>query len=142
MQHVFVYGTLLFPEVVKGLTGYSFQTIEATLNGYHRCTVKNSDYPAIVKKPGSQVDGKILLNLDNRSYEILRFFEGDEYQCISVDVQTANSKYTACVFIWMGANEMLEKADWNPELFKKNGLTDYLDFVIPETVREFDQLFS
>ena len=83
MQHVFVYGTLLFPEVVKGLTGYSFQTIEATLNGYHRCTVKNSDYPAIVKKPGSQVDGKILLNLDNRSYEILRFFEGDEYHRIT-----------------------------------------------------------
>jgi len=141
MQHVFVYGSLLFPEIVKGLTGRSFQTKEAMLNGYHRCAVKDADYPAIVERPGSQVNGKILLNLDNRSYEILRFFEGDEYQCVKVDVQTANGKFSACVFVWVGVDKMLEQTDWNPELFRENGLADYIDFIIPRTVREFERLF-
>ena len=76
------------------------------------------------------------------SFEILRFFEGDEYRCINVEVQTNNEKISACLFIWAGENEKLETADWDPDVFERNALADYIRFVIPETVEEFERLFS
>jgi len=141
MQHVFVYGSLLFPGIVKGLTGQSFQTVDATLNDFQRCAVKEVEYPALVEKSGAQVIGKVLLNVDKRSFDVLRFYEGNEYECLEVEVETGNKKLSACVFIWIGRAEILEEIDWDPDIFKHGALAEYLHFVIPETKKEFERLF-
>ena len=64
MQHVFVYGTLLFTGIVHGLTGRDFESEPATLVNYQRKLVSNRDYPAIVEAPGERVSGRLLLNVD------------------------------------------------------------------------------
>ena len=142
MQHVFVYGSLLFPEIVEGLTACKFETHDASIQNYERRTVKNNDYPAIIPKEGGQVLGKILLNVDKRSLEVLRFFEGDEYACVEITMNVDNKKITACVFVWNGDADALDKADWNLELFERKALAEYVRFVVPETVEVFKRLFS
>lgn len=144
MQHVFVYGTLLFPEIIEGLTGKSFAAKVARLEGYERRSLRGADFPALIKNAASSVTGKILLNVDDRSFDILRFFEGDDYQWIEVEVEveTANEKLCVCVFIWIGRAERLEEKDWDRDFFKRNILQGYLKYIIPETVADFTKLFS
>lgn len=142
MQHVFVYGSLLFPEIVEGLTGCKFATQEASLQNYLRCAVKENDYPAIIKKNECHVKGKVLLNVDEQSFELLRFFEGSDYHCAEVIAESANEKWQACAFVWSGKTNELEENDWNPQVFELNALADYVRYVVPETVEAFERLFS
>ncbi|WP_340112232.1 gamma-glutamylcyclotransferase family protein [Maribellus mangrovi] len=142
MQHVFVYGTLLFPEILEGLTGRSFETKDAELKNFKRLRVAMGDYPAIVEEESQLVKGKLVLDVDARSLELLRFYEGDDYDCRELEVSLDGKKILALVFVWNAEAELLTGPDWNIENFEKHYLNDYIRFVIPETVTEFTKLFS
>lgn len=102
MQQVFVYGSLLFSEVTEALTGRVLRTKEGTLPNFKRLAVSGADYPAVIPCTGATVTGKVLEDVDDRSLEILRFYEGDEYECISAGIQVSNEKTKALVFVWKG----------------------------------------
>ncbi len=142
MSHVFVYGTLLFPEILNGLTGRTFPETEATLPGFKRMRVKYGDYPAVIQAEGGQVHGKLIPNVDARSLEMLRFYEGDDYECIEAFVHLENKKVKALVFVWNNNRDLLTEPDWSIKKFKNNFLSDYIRYVVPETVAEFTRLFS
>lgn len=142
MQHVFVYGTLLFPEILEGLTGRSFETRDAELKSFKRLRVTMGDYPAIVKNESQLVKGKLVLDVDARSLELLRFYEGDDYDCRELEISTDGKNVMALVFVWNADTALLSGPDWNIENFEKHSLHDYTRFVIPETVAEFTKLFS
>lgn len=61
MMNVFVYGSLLFPEIAEGLSGQKLEWQDATLNGYSRLALKGADYPAIIKKTTPQLRAKYYL---------------------------------------------------------------------------------
>jgi len=142
MPHVFVYGTLLFPEILTGLTGRTFTEVAATLPGFRRMQVKFGDYPAIIKADETDVQGKLILDVDARSLELLRFYEGDDYDCIEAEVQLDDQKVRALVFVWKNDRKLIAEPDWNPDKFKNHFLKDYTRYVVPETVAEFTKLFS
>ncbi len=137
MHYIFVYGTLLFPEIVQRLTGKLFKNSPAVLSGFKRFQVKDSEYPAIIEFSGSKVDGIVLENVDEKSFQVLTFYEGDEYVCMEKSVLLGENEIVVKVFIWNGGAEKLMNTDWNVGYFKKNYLNIYLDKVLPETVRQF-----
>lgn len=67
MTKLFVYGTLLFPEILKNLTGKSFRSIPATLYKYKHCKVTETDYPAIIKNENAKTEGMLLFDVDEKS---------------------------------------------------------------------------
>ncbi len=142
MQHVFVYGTLLFPEILEGLTGRSFLTHNAELKNYKRMQVAEGDYPGVVEANGECVKGKLILNVDARSVEVLRFYEGDDYDCKILEITIDSKLVKASVFVWKQDVKQLSESDWNIDHFKQNFLNDYLKYVIPDTVAEFTKLFA
>lgn len=142
MQHVFVYGTLLFPEILEGLTGRSFQTHNAELKNYKRMQVAEGDYPAVVEAEGEYVKGKLVMNVDARSAEVLRFYEGDDYDCKTLEITIDSKPVKASVFVWKQDVTLLADTDWSFNHFRQNFLNDYLKYVIPDTVAEFTKLFS
>ncbi len=137
MTNVFVYGSLLFPEIAEGLCRQKLSAESAVLNGFARFALKGADYPAIIRKENSKVKGKVLLNLDERALELLTFYEGDEYELIPVKVELSEESVDALVFVWTGGNEFLETFDWNAERFNKESLEFYRDEVIPATIKEY-----
>jgi len=139
MQQLFVYGSLLFSELVKALTGAAFSTKEGVLPDFKRFAVNGADYPAVVSLKGDSVKGKILLNVDDRSMEILRFYEGDEYECISAFIHTENETTKALVFVWKGDKARLN-GRWDENHFKATSLETYISEVAPATRTEFDTL--
>ena len=140
MPHLFVYGSLLFPDLVTELTGKSFRSSPATLDGFKRYRVKGCDYPAIIKAPGANVEGLLIENVDESSLEILVFFEGNEYRKQQVTVISSAKQIAATAFIWTNDVALLENSDWDEAEFRKQSLTSYLKEVAPETRAAFQSL--
>ncbi|WP_297095140.1 gamma-glutamylcyclotransferase family protein [uncultured Draconibacterium sp.] len=137
MMNVFVYGSLLFPEIADGLCGQKLKSEDATLSGYARFALKGADYPAIIKKDNSAVKGKVLRNLDENAIYLLTFYEGDEYGMAPVKVETDSGIIDAVAFVWMAGNEFLEDFDWSEEKFESESLAFYRDEIIPATRAEY-----
>jgi gamma-glutamylcyclotransferase (GGCT)/AIG2-like uncharacterized protein YtfP len=140
MHYIFVYGTLLFPEIVFGLCGREFTTQKAILKGFKRYLVNGHDYPAVISDDVSDVEGKLLFDVDEESMKILTFFEGDNYAIKEVFVHAGIKSVKALVFAWNGLLCNLGESDWDIDRFEQKSLRYYAEKVIPETVREFKQL--
>ncbi|MBN1986540.1 MAG: gamma-glutamylcyclotransferase [Prolixibacteraceae bacterium] len=140
MQHLFVYGSLLFPELIEKLTGKNFSFLPAVLFGFQRLAVKGSDYPAIVPEVNKKVDGMLVLDVDRKSMMILTYFEGDEYRKDDVVVFSENKNFNATAFVWNENLKLLEKFDWDLFSFRETSLKAYLESVVPKTVKEFRNL--
>jgi len=137
MQHLFIYGTLLFPEILEGLTEKRFETKPAKLTGHKRYRVNGCDYPAVVPDHNSTVEGKLVLDVDKRAMDILTYFEGDYFKKAGALVQIADETLAAAVFIWKEDLAYLENNDWDRNEFEQSSLKLYVERVVPETIKSF-----
>lgn len=138
---VFVYGSLLFDEVVECLTGKSFHSEEASLADYARYAVQREDRvakgPAIVYEPGKVVNGRLLLDIDS---DALRVF--DRFECGEGDF-ARYERVSVFVTLWNGAVVPADTyravkefrpflhGDWSEEDFKARHLEFYVKEWIP-----------
>lgn len=125
MVHIFAYGTLQFPQIIKRLTGKNFAAEKAMLRGYRRLLVKGTDYPAVKKSRNSSVDGILLKDVDEKSLEQIIQFEGDEYEMVNVRVHVNGSETDAVVFAWIREDRLLDEKDWNQQKFESDSLRFY-----------------
>ena len=136
MQNLYVYGTLLSSEIIEKLTGKTFQTTHAVLEGYKMYCVKNCDYPAIISELCAETKGKILFNVDDSALKILSDYEGDEYEKRFVKAFCNGNFEDAITFVWAQELHLLENRDWDFEDFQKNRLQFYLDEIVPESIED------
>ena len=136
MQNLFVYGTLLSSEITEKLTGKTFETKYAVLEGYKMYCVKGCDYPAIIREKGAETKGKILVNVDDSDLKMLSDYEGKEYTKIKVKVLCSNKYEYALTFVWSKDLHLLETRDWDFKDFQKNRLKFYLDDEVAEFLHE------
>lgn len=139
MRHLFVYGSLLFTEMLEALTGKKFKTEPAILRNYRRFSVLDQDYPAIVKMSNSFVAGKIVFDVDDRSLDVISFFEGDEYELKKVNAESENKSLVAFAFCWKHDLKHLDNKEWDMENFRSESLSFYVNEVAPETRKAFEQ---
>ena len=135
MQNIFVYGTLLSPEIITKLTGKTFKTTPAVLSGYKKYCVKGCDYPAVIQIDDSITSGMVLENVDDYSLYVISFYEGNEYEKLKVTINLNDESKEVLVFVWVKGQELLENKEWDFRHFQKNKLKYYIDVVIPETIK-------
>lgn len=82
------------------------------------------------------MEGFLIEDVDEKSMQILAFFEGEEYEKRKVPV-FPKGKLNATAFIWVGDNGLLEAKDWDKIEFKKRSLKYYLEKVVPQTLADF-----
>ena len=125
---IFVYGSLLFDEVIQAVTGKIFRSQKALLDGYRRYMVMDGSlprgYPGIVKQPGYTVLGKLLLQVDDQSQALLDIFEGKEYTRAIVDVLIDGKTIPAQSYIY-NFPENLDRY-WTPQKFQEKHLSDFI----------------
>lgn len=137
MQNLFVYGTLRSSEITKKLTGKTFETFSAVLEGYKMYSVKNCDYPAIISELGAETKGKIIVDVDDSDLKIFSNYEGDEYEKKVVKVMCNNKYEDAITYVWLKELQLLENRNWDFEDFQKNKLKFYLDEIVADTTDAF-----
>jgi len=140
---LFVYGTLLFDEVVRALTDRTFRSVPACLPGYARCTILRNGlreaYPAIRPHRTGRVAGRLLLEVKDRSLRWIDRFESDppDYQRCQV-IAKCNDGREIQAFTYVARPSLIPflEGEWSPEQFKSEHLDDYLTRVIPEVRRQ------
>lgn len=120
MDHLFVYGTLMFPEVHESVTGKRFSSIAAVLEDHVRVQVRDAFYPAILESTGDQVQGIVLENVDELSLQQIARYEGPEYILKRVVVKISGGEVNALVFLWSESRSLLDDQDWDVDHFRRN----------------------
>lgn len=111
---LFVYGTLMWPEVMAAVTGRSIEGRSAVLNGVRRVRVRGEVYPALI--PGDDtVEGVLFENLTELDLAALDCFEGAEYERLPVTVCCGTFAVEAAAYFASEAGlPLLEDCDWIP----------------------------
>lgn len=142
MNALFAYGTLLFPEVLRAVTGRELPSVGATLDRFVRRRVIGELFPAIVAAGvNERVEGVLYLGLDLLDWRRLDLFEGDLYQRLGVVVRCAAVESTvapaprrdgvagtreAQVYVlhdrW---RHRLDDVPWEPEAFARDHLAAF-----------------
>ena len=75
-MRLFVYGTLMDPRCVEGVTGRRFPARPATLYGWSR-TICRHGYPVIDPALGGRVEGLLLDDIDDDALRALDAYEAE-----------------------------------------------------------------
>lgn len=123
MQHLFAYGSLMCPDIMRLVSGVEPISQPARLRGYRRCRVRNEPYPAVIADRTATLDGVLYRDLNTSAWERLDRFEGDLYQRIQVRVGTGQGvEQTAGLYLATPALQaLLIPGDWSFEQFLREG---------------------
>ena len=129
-MHVFTYGSLMFPEVWRGVVGREFETVEGTLAGYSIFRVRDAAFPGIMP-PASEcfVRGLVYLDVDAASVERLDRFEDDFYdrRSISIDCRDGQRRDADAYMVPATNRHVLTAEPWTAESFvSSGGLADFI----------------
>lgn len=124
---LFVYGTLMVPEVLLALLGRVPQLEEATLEGYRRFALPNECYPAISPDARHNVQGRVLLGLTPSELALLDAYEGDAYVRTTVQLLVDGRVTPAACYVWRDRNVLATTpGDWDLQSFITTHLESYL----------------
>ncbi len=131
-EKLFVYGTLMFPEIRSVLVRREFDTFSAQLQGYRRFAISlagRAAVPAIVADEKTSVSGLVLSGVDRKSLWVFDTFEGVKgglYTRERVMVKDGEGRaIEAMTYVSGPAMRETLKGDWDPEIFRKRHLVAY-----------------
>ncbi|XP_076937316.1 AIG2-like protein D [Bidens hawaiensis] len=132
IRSVFVYGSLLADDVVRALLRRIPQNSPATLNGYHRFSVKGRVYPAILPVENKKVTGRVLLDITAPELDILDKFEDYEYGRELVDVSLLGSSDILPVYtyVWVNKEDPDLYGEWDFEAWKESKMRDFVNMTV------------
>lgn len=129
MSNLFVYGTLMVPDVMQAVTGHLFRSEPATLSGYTRYRIKRHVYPGILATHFGYVDGLLYYDIDAESLRRLDEFESEVYdrKKIVVHLAALDNVEAWTYVVAQRYKYLLSGEDWDLEQFKRQHLPHYLE---------------
>jgi gamma-glutamylcyclotransferase (GGCT)/AIG2-like uncharacterized protein YtfP len=123
---LFVYGTLMVPEVMREVSGFHGSGIPAVLPD-HRCRlVRGEVYPAVCPHAGDSVEGLVYRGLTVEQMSLLDTFEGEFYERRTVRVVSGATHFTAETYILAPRHRArLSERSWSLERFLLEGITRF-----------------
>ena len=150
---LFVYGTLMAPEVMHLLLDRNPPHEPARLPGFVRHPVLTKVYPGmIVSNPqaadrATAVQGMLYTQIAPGEMKRLDWYEGTAYTRIEVQVETANADAAtpattaATAYVWSNpAAELEVSQDWSYQNFRDHNMKWYLDNTVQPCREELDRL--
>lgn len=116
MNTLFVYGTLLDPDLLKRLLGRIPDSAPADLGHHARYTVTGEPYPGLVPEPGTTTSGALLFGLSPTELSRLDAYESDLYDRRTVVTRTVDGQTcTAYAYVVPRQNRhLLSDQPWEP----------------------------
>ncbi|MES2708830.1 MAG: gamma-glutamylcyclotransferase family protein [Verrucomicrobiota bacterium] len=127
-MNVFTYGSLMFPEVWRRVTGGTVPGHPARLAGYEARALRGVTYPVLVAiMPESVTEGVVYRGVDAAALARLDLFEGNFYVRREVTVGTEEGKVTAQVYAaaWEDHPDILPER-WRAGEFAARHLAGFL----------------
>lgn len=125
---LFAYGTLIFPEVFRAVTGRLPESRPGRLAGWAAYGLQGAVYPGLRPAEGSETPGRLYLGIDPPTWARLDAFEGELYRVETLDVECAAGPRSAAVYVVEpDQRHRLSDRPWNPEEFRRGALEGYLE---------------
>jgi gamma-glutamylcyclotransferase (GGCT)/AIG2-like uncharacterized protein YtfP len=119
-ETVFVYGTLLAPEIVHAVMGRVPASQPAVLHGYARYTVKQQVYPGVIEQKGAVVDGALYRGMQPDEWRRLDEYEGALYVRRAVEVNFGpGTVRTQCYVVPRESASSLSTEPWDLQRFMR-----------------------
>jgi gamma-glutamylcyclotransferase (GGCT)/AIG2-like uncharacterized protein YtfP len=120
-KELFVYGTLQFDAVLKGLLGRVPSRAPASAPGWRAAALEGRVYPGLVVNAlGGAADGMLLTDLSSEEWKILDAFEDDRYELREVALSPGQRGWS---YVWPGGDVLPE--NWDASAFEALHLTNY-----------------
>ncbi len=128
LMNIFTYGSLMFPAVMKAVTGREFSSRNARVKNHARFRVKGESYPGLTPLEGAFTEGALYIGVDVLSVRRLDDFEGELYERseISADALDGESLIAHAYLIKPQYRDRLSSDQWDPERFEKADLIDFM----------------
>ena len=146
---LFVYGTLMFPELRTALAGRDFESEPALAQQYRRSMIFGEDnipyhYPALVPDETHEVQGLLLHDIDQESFSKLSFFEEEKvlYDLRPIQVTCRDTTISTHAFYWIQSRPEKLEGVWDSEWFTKQHFTQYAEVIIPETLAQYRENYG
>lgn len=91
-SHLFAYGSLQVPDLIRAVIGRIPESIEAKAEGYRCFTMRGYSFPGMTPDPTHSTPGRILLDLSEAELEKLDEFEGPPYIRERISLQSGDSQ--------------------------------------------------
>lgn len=125
-QHVFTYGSLMFPVVWQRVVQASYRSNEATILGFKRVRVRGEHYPALIIDANAlALRGRVYFDVSPDDIARLDHFETNDYMRVSVAVRVDGNSLAAQAYLALKPDR-LEHLDWSAEEFEQHGLEPFL----------------
>lgn len=113
---LFVYGSLLFDDVFRAVTGRSAVCEPAVLPDHARYRVRGASYPAVVPETGAETNGVVYAALDADTMAALDRFEGDMYtrERVVVRLAAGQQRHVETYVFASHLHDLLERLPWDP----------------------------
>lgn len=118
-MHLFAYGSLMVPEIMRAVSGDDFPSARALLGEFRRGRVQGEDFPGILPCPAESVSGVLYHDLSDRAWQRLDRFEGALYrrQAVVVDIVGRGLVSAETYVIAPAYAQLLTKEEWQFEAF-------------------------
>jgi gamma-glutamylcyclotransferase (GGCT)/AIG2-like uncharacterized protein YtfP len=128
MKHLFVYGSLMFDEVLSPLVKGHYKKSAAELRGYTRMALRGECYPGLIARQQGRVQGILILHISTADLLLLDEFEGSYYKRIPVTVYCENEPVNAETYVFRDRfRHLLSESEWCPETFRRRFLRKFVD---------------
>jgi gamma-glutamylcyclotransferase (GGCT)/AIG2-like uncharacterized protein YtfP len=133
-MRLFCYGTLMFPEVMRRVTGRHFEEAPATLDDYACYAVNGHAFPGIVRESGAVTQGLVYEGIGGALLQRLDLYEGDFYERRRVCVtDTADRPLQAWAYVIADASRnILTSQSWDRVAFEREHLKNYLHTMLSD----------
>lgn len=142
MQRLFVYGTLLAPEVLVALLGRLPAQKPAVLHNFARWRLREfPEIPAVIQTEGAKVYGNVLEDLGQTELRLLDYYEDEGYVRKLVNVvDESGGQIEANVYCWPAdsPSHLAVGEDWSFEEFRRDRLADFVDDVVAPCREAFE----
>lgn len=131
-EPLFVYGSLVFPEVREAVLGRAAASAPAAVEGWRVAALRDRDFPGLVRSEGSRVTGLVLTDLTGPERARVHAYEGTMYrqELIPLVADAGGSDDAAAPthgWTYVCVEESLVLGtDWDRQNFADMRLSDYL----------------
>jgi gamma-glutamylcyclotransferase (GGCT)/AIG2-like uncharacterized protein YtfP len=123
-MHIFTYGTLMFPQVWRAVTGGEFESVAGSLRGFAAYRVRDAVFPGILAtNDGDLVRGVLYLEVDDAAVARLDRFEDDFYvrQSLTIACDDGLERLADTYIVPRDRRDVLTDEPWSRESFIGSG---------------------